>query len=440
MSIDIENKNAKKIVSFMTLGCKVNQYETDLMMKSFYDKGYKIVDFDEKSDIYVINSCSVTNLSTRKTRQFLSKAKRRGGIVVLAGCYAQEIQNTNDLKNVDIIIGNQEKNDIVKYVEDYIENHNEKKMYKIGDISTVKKYVQSNSLEKGINIRESIKIEDGCNNFCSYCIIPYVRGRVRSRNIDEILNEVKSLVKSGVGEIVLVGIEIASYGKDLDEDISLIDVIEKVAGVEGLQRIRLGSIEPRILTKENIIRLSKVKKLCPHFHISVQSLNNNVLKNMNRKYTKEDLFYIVDTIRRYFKDVAFTCDIIVGFPGETDEEFRETLEGVKRIGFYEVHTFKYSKRKWTKASIMENQVDGNIAMKRSEELISLANFQKENYIKSYIGKELDVLFESYLDGFLYGYTRNYIRVKVKNDDTYLGKDLKVKLKEIEDDMLVGELN
>ena len=440
MSIDIENKNAKKIVSFMTLGCKVNQYETDLMMKSFYDKGYKIVDFDEKSDIYVINSCSVTNLSTRKTRQFLSKAKRRGGIVVLAGCYAQEIQNTNDLKNVDIIIGNQEKNDIVKYVEDYIENHNEKKMYKIGDISTVKKYVQSNSLEKGINIRESIKIEDGCNNFCSYCIIPYVRGRVRSRNIDEILNEVKSLVKSGVGEIVLVGIEIASYGKDLDEDISLIDVIEKVAGVEGIERIRLGSIEPRILTKENIIRLSKVKKLCPHFHISVQSLNNNVLKNMNRKYTKEDLFYIVDTIRRYFKDVAFTCDIIVGFPGETDEEFRETLEGVKRIGFYEVHTFKYSKRKWTKASIMENQVDGNIAMKRSEELISLANFQKENYIKSYIGKELDVLFESYLDGFLYGYTRNYIRVKVKNDSTYLGKDLKVKLKEIEDDMLVGELN
>lgn len=432
------NKN-RKIVSFCTLGCKVNQYETDLMMKSFSDKGYEIVDFGEKSDIYVINSCSVTNLSTRKTRQFLSKAKRMGGIVVLAGCYAQEIQEGNNLENVDIIIGNQEKNDIVKYVEEYIKNYNGKKLYKIGDISKTKKYVQSNSLENGINIRESIKIEDGCNNFCTYCIIPYVRGRVRSRNIDEILNEVKSIVKSGVGEVVLVGIEIASYGKDLDEDISLVDVVEKVASIEGLQRIRLGSIEPRILTKENIIRLSKVSKLCPHFHISVQSLNNNVLKNMNRKYTREDLFYIVDTIREYFDDVAFTCDIIVGFPGETDNEFRETLDGVKRIGFYEVHTFKYSKRKWTRASKMDNQVDGNIAQKRSEELISLALQQKNEYMKSYIGKKLEVLFESYLDGYLYGYTSNYIRVKVKNDSSYLGKNLKVKIKDLEDEVLIGEI-
>lgn len=428
-------------VAFFTLGCKVNQYETDLMMKSFTDSGYDIVDFDEKSDIYVINSCSVTNLSTRKTRQYLSKAKRNGGVVVLAGCYAQEIKDKEDLKNVDIVIGNQEKNDIVKFVEEYIKNNKESKksLYKIGDIGNQKKYIQSNSLDKGINIRESIKIEDGCNNFCSYCIIPYVRGRVRSRNIDEILNEVKMLVRSGVGEVVLVGIEIASYGKDLEEDISLIDVIEKVALVPGLNRIRLGSIEPRVLADENIKRLSKIEKLCPHFHISVQSLNNNVLKNMNRKYTKEDLFHIVDTIRKYFDDVAFTCDIIVGFPGETDEEFEETLSGVKKIGFYEVHSFKYSKRKWTRAANMENQVDGNIAQKRSEKLIALANRKKEEYMNSYIGKDLEVLFESFSDGYLYGYTKNYIRVKVKDDEKYLGKFLMVNMKSIENELIIGEI-
>lgn len=428
-------------VAFFTLGCKVNQYETDLMMKSFCDKGCEVVDFDEKSDIYVINSCSVTNMSTRKTRQYLSRAKRNGGIVVLAGCYAQEINEKEELKNVDIIIGNQEKNNIVSVVEEYIKNNKKDniKLYKIGDISKVKKYVQSDSLVKGINIRESIKIEDGCNNFCSYCIIPYVRGRVRSRNIVDILNEVKLLVKSGVGEIVLVGIEIASYGKDLEDNISLVDVVEKVSKIEGLKRIRLGSIEPRILTEENIIRLSKIDKLCPHFHISVQSLNNNVLKNMNRKYTREDLFNITDNIRKHFRDVAFTCDIIVGFPGESDEEFLNTLDGVEKIGFYEVHAFKYSKRKWTRAAKMENQVDGNVLQKRSEELIALAIKQKIEYMSSYINKELEVLFESFDDGYLYGYTRNYIKVKVKDDIKYLGKCMSVKMAKIEDEVLIGKI-
>lgn len=411
------------------------------MMKSFCDSEYDIVDFNEKADIYVINSCSVTNMSTRKTRQYLSRAKRNGGIVVLAGCYAQEINGKEELKNVDIIIGNQEKNDIVSIVEEYISKKNKQnsKLYKIGDISKTRKYIQSNNLEKGINIRESIKIEDGCNNFCSYCIIPYVRGRVRSRNIDDILNEVKLLVKSGVGEIVLVGIEIASYGKDLEDNISLVDVVEKVSKIDGLKRIRLGSIEPRILTEENIIRLSKIDKLCPHFHISVQSLNNNVLKNMNRKYTREDLFDITDIIRKYFKDVAFTCDIIVGFPGESDEEFLNTLDGVKKIGFYEVHAFKYSKRKWTRAAKMENQVDGNISQKRSEELIALATKQKIEYMRSYINKELEVLFESFDDGYLYGYTKNYIKVKVKDDIKYLGKCMSIKMAKIEDEVLIGKI-
>ena len=373
-------------VAFYTLGCKVNQYETDLMMKNFEDRGYSVVDFDDIADIYVINSCSVTNLSSRKSRQMASKAKRKDGIVVLAGCYAQELTKSDKLKNVDIVIGNEEKKQIVDIVERYIENGEkvEKVVYKVADISKTISYVQRDNLNKGINVRESVKIEDGCNNFCSYCIIPYVRGRVRSRNLDSILSEVNDLVNSGVGEIVLVGIEIASYGHDLGENISLIDVIEKVSLVPGLKRIRLGSLEPRILTDENIDRLSKIQNLCPHFHISVQSLDNNVLKRMNRKYTREDIFNIVDKIREKIEDVAFTCDIIVGFPGETEEEFENTIDGINRVQFYEVHTFKYSKRKWTRAAKMENQIDGKTATKRSENVIELAKKLKHQYLESYI--------------------------------------------------------
>ncbi len=434
-------------VAFYTLGCKVNQYETDLMIKKFKDKNYEIVEFDEKADIYVINSCSVTNMSTRKTRQMLSKAKKNGGVTVLAGCYAQELKDKENfllLKNVDIVIGNEEKNNIIEIVEESLNKHCVSDiahdiMYKISDISKVKKYVQKDMLNTGINIRESVKIEDGCNNFCSYCIIPYVRGRVRSRNIEDIVCEVEKLVKSGVGEVVLVGIEIASYGIDLDNKISLIDVIERVNKIDGLKRIRLGSIEPRILTDDVIKRLSKVEKLCPHFHISVQSLDNNVLKRMNRKYTREDIFKIVENIRKNIPNSAFTCDIIVGFPGETKEEFNNTLEGVKKIKFYEIHVFKYSKRKWTRAAKMENQVDGNISTNRSEILISLANKLKKEYMKSYLGKKEYVLVESYNNGFLYGFTKNYIKVKIRGDKKLWGCLLEIELNSIEEDMILGNI-
>lgn len=428
-------------VAFYTLGCKVNQYETDLMMKNFEDRGYSVVDFDDIADIYVINSCSVTNLSSRKSRQMASKAKRKDGIVVLAGCYAQELTKSDKLKNVDIVIGNEEKKQIVDIVERYIENGEkvEKVVYKVADISKTISYVQKDNLNKGINVRESVKIEDGCNNFCSYCIIPYVRGRVRSRNLDSILSEVSDLVNSGVGEIVLVGIEIASYGHDLGENISLIDVIEKVSLVPGLKRIRLGSLEPRILTDENIDRLSKIQNLCPHFHISVQSLDNNVLKRMNRKYTREDIFNIVDKIREKIEDVAFTCDIIVGFPGETEEEFENTIDGINRVQFYEVHTFKYSKRKWTRAAKMENQIDGKTATKRSENVIELAKKLKHQYLESYIGKKAEVLFESGSENEWYGYTKNYIKVKVRGDRNIWGCLLEVELDSIEEDMILGSI-
>lgn len=425
-------------VAFYTLGCKVNQYETDLMMKNFVERGYEICDFKEKADIYVINSCSVTNLSTRKTRQYLSRAKKMGGIVVLAGCYAQEIDKNEKLNNVDIIIGNQEKNKVVDAVEDYIKKRENKVLYKVTNIGELKRYIQDENLNKGREIRESIKIEDGCNNFCSYCIIPYVRGRVRSRNIEDILLEVKDLVRSGVGEIVLVGIEIASYGKDLeDNNITMIDVIEEVSKIDGLKRIRLGSIEPRILTDENIKRLANIKKLCPHFHISVQSLDNDVLKRMNRKYTREDVFKIVDKLKDCFDYPAITCDIIVGFPGETDDEFKNTIEGVKKIGFYEVHAFKYSKRKWTLAAKMENQVEGEIAQKRSEELINVAHKLKQDYMEKMIGKKVKILVESKDNEHVHGYTSNYVMVKAKTDKELLGKEIEVVLNQIDNDSMIG---
>ena len=420
-------------IAFFTLGCKVNQYETDLMMKSFVDAGYTIVDFKEKADIYVINSCSVTNLSTRKTRQYLSRAKSKGGIVVLAGCYAQEISKDEKLQNVDIIIGNQEKNDVVSVVDKFVKENNKKLVYKVSEIGKQKRYIQEDSLSSGRQIRESIKIEDGCDNFCTYCIIPYVRGRIRSRDLNDIISEISLLVNSGVGEVVLVGIEIASYGKDLEESVTLVDVIEKVSQIPNLKRIRLGSLEPRVLNEDNLKRMAKIDKLCPHFHISVQSLDNDVLKRMNRHYTRETVFEIVDNIKKYFESPAFTCDIIVGFPGETDEEFNNTIEGAKKIGFYEVHAFKYSKRKWTVAAKMENQVDGNIAQQRSEALISLANKMKIEYMNSFIGKEMKVLIEEQNGNIAQGYTPNYIMVKVKSDKNIIGQEMCVRLDKINDD-------
>lgn len=434
-NINLSKENLS--VAFCTLGCKVNSYETDLMRESFERNGYNIVDFNDIANIYVINSCSVTNLSTRKTRQQLSKAKRQGGIVVLAGCYAQEIKDKTDIKNVDIIIGNEEKNKIVEIVEEYIAKKG--KLEYISDISKVKKYADTKILNKGINIRESVKIEDGCNNFCSYCIIPYVRGRVRSRKIEDITQEVENLVKSKVKEVVLVGIEIASYGKDLENSTSLIDVIEAVNKIEGLDRIRLGSIEPRVLTDEVIERLANVEKLCHHFHLSVQSLDDNVLKRMNRKYNASYVLETIEKIRKKMKDVSFTCDVIVGFPGETEEEFLNTYEMAKKIGFYEMHVFKYSKRKWTRAATMENQVDGKTAIKRSEKLIELASKNKKEYMEKFLNRKMNLIFESYKDGYLYGFTSNYIKVKVKGDKALWGTLTKVELCSIEEDLILGKL-
>lgn len=427
-------------VAFVTLGCKVNQYETDKIMEEFIQNGWRVVDFTEIADVYIVNSCSVTNLATRKTRNYLSRAKKLGGVVVLIGCYAQELSTKEEAEkilNVDIILGNYEKTKVFDIVNNYLKEN--KSLFEVSNIGEYREYNESSIKNEAFNIRESVKIEDGCNNFCSYCIIPYVRGRVRSRKLENIISEIEKLVETGVKEVVLVGIEIASYGKDLDYSINLIDVIEEVNKIEGLERIRLGSIEPRILTDDNIKRLSKIPKLCHHFHISVQSMDDSVLKNMNRKYDSYFVIDVINKIRKYFDDVAITCDIIVGFPKESDKQFENTLNNVEKVGFYEVHSFKYSKRKWTVAAKMDGQVDSKISDLRSKKLVEVANCLKKKYMEKFLGKSYPVLFESYKDGYLEGYTSNYIKVKAKGDNFLWGKIQEVELYSIEKDYMLGNI-
>lgn len=420
-------------VAFYTLGCKVNQYETDLLKDIFEKNGYTIVDFANKADIYIINTCSVTNMSDRKSRQMINFAKKRNkdSVVCVMGCYAQAIKDKiNEYENIDIAIGNEEKEKVYEIVTNCLKEK-KKKYIKISDINKVKKYYQKGMLDRAYDVRESVKIEDGCNNFCSYCIIPYVRGRIRSRSLEDIVKEVELLAKDNVKEVVLVGIEIASYGKDLTE-YSLIDVIEEVSKIDGIERIRLGSIEPRWITKENIERMKKVDKLCKHFHLSLQSGSTTVLKRMNRKYTTEEFLERVQMLKEAFKDdLALTTDIIVGFPGETDEEFNETLKFVETVGFKEIHVFKYSKRDGTVAATMEGQIDGNIKHERSQKLIELSSRLTKEYNKKYIGKKVKVLVEKISDSNIEGYTDTYIKVKKRVDENWLktGEILELTLEE-----------
>lgn len=404
-------------IAFCTLGCKVNQYETDLLKEQAEKLRYNIVDFDDKADIYCINSCSVTNMSDRKTRQMVSKAKTKNpkGVVAVLGCNIDSVKDEVEFNkyNADIFISNRNKLDLFKEIEKYLKDN--KRIINITDINNVTEYKEKYTLSKGYDVREAVKIEDGCNNFCSYCIIPYVRGRIRSKKESTVLKEVKMLVKAGVKEVVLVGIEVSSYGKDLDNT-SLIDILEKINAIKGLERIRLSSIDPRYLNKENIIRLSKINKLCNHFHVSIQSMDNTVLKNMNRKYKVEDIIKICNNLKRYFSDPYIATDIIVGFPKETDEMFNNTIKNLETIKLSEIHVFKYSKRKYTKAATMEGQVPGEIKKIRSSRLLLLSKNLKKEYIKKYVGKEIKVLFEKYKNGTNIGLTPNYIKVKVKGNN------------------------
>ena len=349
-----------KKVAFHTLGCKVNIYETEAMQELMQKAGYSIVDFDDKADIYVVNTCSVTNMADRKSRQMLHKAKKDNpdAVIVAVGCYVQAAaKSIKQDEKIDIIIGNNMKNKIADIINDYYEHQDPNTVDISGDfvldISKIKEYEEFRVLKHKEHTRAFIKIQDGCNQFCSYCIIPYTRGRVRSRSIEEIEKEVRDLVNAGYKEVILTGIHISSYGLDFEEKIQLIELVEKVAKVAGVERLRISSLEPRIITEEFVERLAKLDNFCPHFHLSLQSGSDNTLKAMSRRYDASEFKEGVRLIRKYFDMPALTTDIIAGFPGETEDDFTESLEYIRDIGFFELHVFPYSKREGTKAASMK---------------------------------------------------------------------------------------
>ena len=396
----------------------MNQYETNGMMQKFREAGYKIADIDEgKSDICIINTCTVTNMSDRKSRHALRKIKEKNpnAIIVATGCYAQVAkEELEQMEEIDIVIGNDEKRDVVKFVEKYIKDKN--RVVDIQDISKQKEFADMGQITYTEKTRAVIKVQDGCNQFCTYCIIPYARGRVRSRKLENVIEEIKGIASEGIQEVVITGIHVASYGKDFDKEDGLIELLEEINKIKGIKRIRLGSLEPQIITDSFISRLTKLEKICHHFHLSLQSGCDETLKRMNRKYNTEIFREIVERLRKAYKDVILTTDIIVGFPGETEEEFNKTYEFLKEIKFYKMHVFPYSPRRGTVAEKMPNQIDGNIKEERSKKLIELSNRNQEEYNKEYIGKKVEVLFEEKEGEFYKGHTQNYIVVKYKTDE------------------------
>lgn len=408
-----------KKVAIHSLGCKVNSYEAESMEIMLRDEGYEIVPFSEdvQADIYIINTCSVTNIADRKSRQMLHKAKKMNpeAVVVAAGCYVQaDPDGVKKDECVDIILGNNMKISIVEALNDYF-GGSDKTSYLVDINDKYQEYESLKINQTGEHTRAYIKIQDGCNQFCSYCIIPYVRGRVRSRKPEDIVNEVKTLAATGVKEVVLTGIHISSYGTDL-ENISLIELIEAIHEIEGIKRIRLGSLEPRIITEEFAKRIAGLEKICPHFHLSLQSGCDKTLKAMNRKYNTEEYYEGCVKLREVFDNPAITTDVIVGFPGETEEDFLETRKFLEKVHFYEMHIFKYSRRKGTVADKMPEQVDDRIKTKRSNILIELEEKMSLGYRKLYENSVMDVLIEEkqLIDGKEYytGYTKNYIRILV----------------------------
>ena len=448
----------KKTVSFYTLGCKVNQYETNAMEQQFIKNNYEIVENTQKADIYVINTCTVTNMAERKSRQMLRRVKEinPSAVLVVCGCYAQVAKNElEQIPEIDIILGINEKNEIVQIVENYMEKMAEQDKKspeaEIDDVSKQKEFLDFGDVTYTEKNRAVVKVQDGCNMFCSYCIIPYARGRIRSRKIESVVSEIEKIAKEGIKEVVITGIHVASYGKDFDNEntskkIRLIDLLEAINKIDGIDRIRLSSLEPTIVDEEFATRLSKLDKICDHFHLSLQSGCDETLKRMNRKYTTQIYRDAVATLRKYYPEASFTTDVIVGFPGETDEEFAKTYEFLKEIDFYRLHVFKYSPRRGTVAEKMPNQIDGNKKEERSNKLIELSNSTENKHNQSYIGKTVKVLFEEFEDGFFKGHTTNYMMVKVAGEeeqsDKFVNKILDVKIKENNDETreLIGILS
>ena len=419
------------------LGCKVNAYETEAMQQILEEAGYEIVPFSEYADVYVINTCSVTNMADRKSRQMLHRAKKQNpdAIVVGAGCYVQtkEAQALVD-ESIDIVIGNNKKHELVPLLREYEASH--RKMACVADINHEKQAYEELSLSRTAeHTRAFIKVQDGCNQFCTYCIIPFARGRVRSRELPDVLQEIRTLAKSGYREVVLTGIHLSSYGADNGE--SLLHLIEAVHELEGIERIRLGSLEPRIVTDAFAKRLSELPKICPHFHLSLQSGCDTVLSRMNRRYDTAEYEAGCALLRRYFEHPAITTDVIVGFPGETDEEFETTERYLERIHFYEMHIFQYSRREGTKAAAMPDQVPEAVKKERSEKLLALGHRMSEEFRRYYLGRQVTALLEEEFlyDGKRYytGYTKEYVKVAVETEkdlsNTFVTGTLKTQLTE-----------
>ncbi len=410
-----------KKAALHNLGCKVNAYETEAMQHLLEEAGYEIVPFTQKADVYVINTCSVTNMADRKSRQMLHKAKKNNpdSIVVATGCYVQtsEKEVLNDL-SVDIVIGNDRKHDLVRLLEEYsLDSVNDT----VDDINDGKHDFEELFIDQTKeHTRAFIKVQDGCNQFCSYCIIPYARGRVRSRRFENVIAEVERLAANGFKEVVLTGIHLSSYGVDFEEATGLLELIQAVNAVKGIERIRLGSLEPKIVTEHFASELSKLDKICPHFHLSLQSGCDATLKRMNRKYTTKEYERGCELLRKYFVHPAITTDVIVGFPGETEEEFEQTEAYLDHMHFYEMHIFKYSKRKGTRAAVMPDQIDEQIKAARSEKLIALGHDMSKEFRKFYIGKNEEVLFEEKAvigdKEYFVGYTKEYVKVAKKTDE------------------------
>ena len=426
----------KKTVAFCTLGCKVNQYETDAMRGSFEAEGYEVKEFSQEASVYVINTCTVTNMADRKSRQMMHRAKKKNpdGIIVAVGCYVQAAKEQLEEDTlIDLVIGNNMKSQVVQIVEQYIQDnrHTEDRDAYVADIAHSHEYETMHIEMVSEHTRAYIKIQDGCNQFCSYCIIPYARGRVRSRKMEDILQEVRNLTANGYKEIVLTGIHISSYGLDFEhtadeqedygpfKNSALIDLIEALSRIEGLERIRLGSLEPRIITENFVRRLCKVPQICPHFHLSLQSGCDETLKRMNRHYTTALYLEKCGILRQYFDRPALTTDVIVGFPGETEEEFAQTERFLETVHFSDMHIFKYSKRRGTKAADMPNQIDPQIQSVRSEKLIALGERMKDDFLEACKDQEQIVLIEeeTEIDGTKYmtGHSKNYIRCAFEMD-------------------------
>ena len=436
-----------RTVAIHSLGCKVNSYEAESMEQLLKQAGYTIVPFDENitADIYIINTCSVTNIADRKSRQMLHKSKKINpdAIVVAAGCYVNaDTKKAAEDNAVDIVLGNNCKINIVEALENYYKDKNNSEM--VVDFKERQEYEELKLDEVSTHTRAYIKIQDGCNQFCSYCIIPYTRGRIRSRDIDEIEEEVTKLVSKGFKEVVLTGIHLTSYGVDNNKG-SLLEVIMRLDKIEGLQRIRLGSLEPRVITEEFAKTLSSSKKICPHFHLSLQSGCDTVLKRMNRKYTTQEYYDKCCILRKYFNNPAITTDVIVGFPQETEEEFEATKVFLEKVHFYEMHIFKYSRRKGTVADRMEGQVDEKVKIQRSAILLELENKMSKEYRQQHIGKTEEVLIEEIVSengkDYFMGFTPDYIRVKIACDTAldnseYINTIKKVYMKELSDDGIV----